>query len=74
MPAVPAGSDEVVTLGGVGAALMMICNGCVADRFAASVTLTVKLDVPTVVGVPVMAPLLASVRPAGRDPALTDHE
>src|SRR4051794_32311498 len=52
---------------------MTICSGCVADKFAESVTLTVKLEVPAVVGVPVIVPFVASVSPAGSDPALTDH-
>lgn len=73
MPAVADGSDVVVTVGGVAAALMTICSGCVPDRFAESVTFAVKLYVPAVVGVPVRAPLVASVSPAGSAPALTDH-
>ena len=36
-----------------------------------SVTLTVKLDRPAVVGVPVIAPPALSERPAGRDPLVT---
>jgi hypothetical protein len=47
---------------------------CVAERAPPaleSVTLTVKLDVPTVVGVPVIAPAPVKVRPAGRLPVLT---
>lgn len=74
VPAVPAGSEVVVTLGGAGAGLMTIWRGCVPDRFAESVALTVKLNVPDAVGVPVIAPLLARVKPAGSAPALTDHE
>jgi hypothetical protein len=39
-----------------------------------SLTVTVKLDVPLVVGVPEITPLLAeSVNPAGRLPLLMDH-
>ena len=73
VPAVPPGSDVVVMVGGVGAGLITICSGCVLDKFAESVTLTVKLDVPAVVGVPVIVPVLDNVRPAGRDPALMVH-
>ena len=41
----------------------------VALFFAESVTCTVKLDVPAVVGLPAIAPVLAvSERPAGSDP------
>jgi hypothetical protein len=39
-----------------------------------SVTVTVKLDVPTVVGVPVIVPVeLLSMSPAGRVPDDTPH-
>ena len=38
---------------------------------AASVNFTVKLEVPGVVGVPVMTPEEDSVRPAGSDPDAT---
>ena len=51
------------------------------DRFAVfvsavglleSVTVTVKLEVPTAVGLPVMAPVVSfSVSPAGRVPVVT---
>ena len=40
---------------------------------AASVALTVKSNVPAVVGVPVIAPLLDNVKPPGSAPALIDH-
>jgi hypothetical protein len=73
VPAVPDGSEVVVIDGGVGAGLIRICSGCVADRFAASVTFAVKLYVPAVVGVPEMVPLEASVRPGGNVPVPTDH-
>lgn len=39
----------------------------------ASVTVTVKLDVPFVVGVPVIIPPGESAKPAGRLPAVTDQ-
>ena len=40
----------------------------------ASVTMTVKFDVPTVVGVPLMTPVDALMAiPAGNVPALIDH-
>jgi hypothetical protein len=70
---VPDGSVEVVIVGGVGAASMMICSGFVSERLFASVTFAVKLDVPAVVGVPVITPALDSVNPAGKVPTLTDH-
>jgi len=38
-----------------------------------SVTCTVKLDVAAVVGVPEIVPKDANERPAGSDPAVSDH-
>ena len=68
---VPSGSEVVVI---DGAAMM------VSDRFLVpvpptlSVTRTVKLDVPAVVGVPVIAPVDGlSVSPAGRVPDCIDQ-
>src|SRR2546421_11076093 len=52
--------------GGGGGTLVLNC--CVAVFPVESVTLTVKVDDPTVVGDPVICPLGASVRPAGRVP------
>jgi hypothetical protein len=71
--AVPAGRDPVVMLGGVAAGLIVICRAFEADRFTESVTFAVKSYAPTVVGVPVIAPLAASVRPGGNDPLPMDH-
>ena len=73
--AAPTVPDEsaVAVIVGTDAAAMTICSGCVPERFAASVTFTVKLEVPAVVGVPEIVPLLASVKPVGSDPALIDH-
>jgi len=45
-----------------------LCDGEVE-----SATLTVNDDVPAVVGVPLICPELLSVKPAGREPELTDH-
>jgi hypothetical protein len=73
VPAVPAGNEVVVMLGGVAAATIAIWNARVADRFAESVTLAVKVNVPAVVGVPEIAPLPARVRPGGSDPSASDH-
>ena len=53
---------------------MVIEVAKVAVSFLASVTLTVKLEVPAVVGVPDTTPVDAfSVRPAGSVPALIDQ-
>ena len=38
-----------------------------------SLTCTVNVDVPIVVGTPVMSPAAESVRPAGRVPEVTDQ-
>jgi hypothetical protein len=48
-------------------------NAFVAEAPTLSVTLTVKLDVAAVVGVPLMTPAALSVNPAGNVPALTDQ-
>ena len=46
----------------------------VDDCDALSVALTVKLDVPAAVGVPLIVPVLAFIdKPAGSEPADTDH-
>jgi hypothetical protein len=45
----------------------------VIETDAPSITLTVKLLDPAVVGVPEMAPLDASVRPPGSDPVAMLH-
>jgi hypothetical protein len=41
---------------------------------AESVTWTVKLEVPDVVGVPESTPEVLKLRPAGREPTVTDQE
>ena len=48
---------------------MVIERSAVADCNAVSVTLTVILDVPAAVGVPLITPLLGFIdKPAGREP------
>lgn len=64
----PFGSDEVVIVNGVGAALIVIERGRVADCDNASVTFTVKLDVPLLVGVPEIVPDWFKARFAGSEP------
>ena len=72
MPAVPPGSDVVVTVGGCAAAATAILNTFVPVLFAASVTRTVNDTVPAVVGVPEITPVdAAKLNPAGSAPALT---
>ena len=53
-----------------GAGLIVILKLRLAVRDASSVTVAVKLKVPAVVSVPVIAPLGASDSPAGAEP---DH-
>ena len=52
----------------------MIERSAVDDCDAVSVPLTVKLDVPAAVGVPLIVPVLAFIdKPAGNEPADTVH-
>ena len=62
-----AGSGEAVVM--EGAALIVRENKVLLVALAESVTLTVKLDVPAVVGVPLRTPVeLLSVSPVGSVP------
>jgi len=69
-PIVPAGNEVVVML--KAGAPIVNDNGAVADTDALSVTLTVKLDGPTAVGVPDIVPPLR-FNPAGSVPVANDH-
>ena len=69
-PTVPGGREEVVRFNA--GALIVIDNAAVAEPDALSVTLTVKLDEPAVVGVPEIVPP-ERVNPAGSVPLATDH-
>src|ERR1700677_1972429 len=51
----------------------MSVSACVAVAAVASVTCTVKLNVPDAVGVPASTPPVVRVSPAGTCPATTDH-
>jgi hypothetical protein len=72
----PLGSETVVIVSVGAVELMLMENGLVA--FCAgeeeSVTCTVKLDWPVLVGVPLMVPPLLKLRPAGNAPDVTVHE
>ena len=69
---VPAGPNSGLTP--VMTAAMTMLSGWVAVRWSASVTSTVKLLIPSSVGVPVIAPVLGlSDNPAGKLPELIDH-
>ena len=67
----PADNEVVVMLNA--GALMTIDRTALADPVPLSVTLTVKVDDPAVVGVPEIAPP-AMLSPVGSDPLATDHE
>ena len=70
VPAVPAGNEDVVMFNA--GALIVSNSGALADDDALSVTLTVMLEEPGVVGVPEIV-LPASPSPAGSDPLEIDH-
>jgi hypothetical protein len=71
MPWAALGKAEVVMTTGV--AVMAMLRALVAAPLAESLTCTVKLEVPPVVGVPLMIPALLRVSPAGSVPAVIDH-
>ena len=56
-----------------GRAILNESTSIVAVAPAASLTCTVKLDVPAVVGVPESTPAAVSVNPAGNVPLASDH-
>jgi hypothetical protein len=68
---VPPGKFAVVTLSDAGAIAML--NGLVAVVPELSFTCAVNVEVPAVVGVPVILPLAASASPAGSAPTVTVH-
>jgi hypothetical protein len=56
-----------------GGAMMVRLKVCVAVAPALSVTRALKISVPAELGVPVIAPELASVSPDGSAPEIRDH-
>jgi hypothetical protein len=71
VPTVPEGSTDVVT---VSAGELIVSEiGAVAEADVLSVTFTLTLAVPAVLGVPEIVPPAARVNPAGSDPLETDH-
>jgi len=73
--AVGGGSVVGVDSGAQFGAMMMVC-ACVADKVGVleSATMTLKSNVPGVVGVPVMVPSAAAkLRPGGKVPDATDQ-
>lgn len=76
MPTIPEGrvavivrAEDVPAATTIERATCLVCAG-----FPASVTVTVKLEVPVAVGVPEIAPVAAAREmPAGRLPVVTDQ-
>ena len=66
LPILAFGKGEVVVI--VSRALTTIERGCVSDCEMASVTFTVKFEVPVLVGVPEMVPPEFRARFVGSDP------
>ena len=75
MPTVPLVSDVVVTCSVVTPEAMVIAREDVAvcGVVSESLTVTLKEDVPLAVGVPLIAPLVDSVNPAGKAPEAKLH-
>jgi hypothetical protein len=76
VPTVPLGSEAVVTVS-VNPVALTLMDNCLEACWAGeeeSVTCTVKLDWPLLVGVPLIVPLLPRLRPGGSDPDVTVHE
>jgi hypothetical protein len=76
VPTVPLDNELVVIASGDPLATIVIEKAldafCTGEEV--SVTCTVKLDWPPLVGVPLIVPLWLKVRPAGRDPEANVHE
>ena len=70
VPITPLGRLVVVT---VSAEPTTMLSPPVAVSALASLTLTVKLEVPAVVGVPVIAPAALRLKPAGKLPVAIDQ-
>jgi hypothetical protein len=75
VPITPAGSDAVVTDKAGFTTMLRLAVAVLAVGVSESVTVTVKLEVPAVVGVPDITPVEAlRIRPAGKLPVVTAHE
>jgi hypothetical protein len=57
-----------------GLMVMLSCFVTLCCGVPESVACTLKIDVPAVVGVPVICPAVLNVNPAGRLPRVTDHD
>ena len=71
---VPEGSVEVVITSVCAATTIVIAADFVCTGLPLSLAVTVKLEVPAVVGVPEITPVAgARANPAGRVPVVIDH-
>jgi len=70
-PTVPVGRGDGVTI--ESGTLIVRVRDCVAVLEPLSVTLTVKVDGPAFVGVPLMTPAVDNPRPGGNDPVAIIH-
>jgi hypothetical protein len=73
VPTVPLGRLVVMIDKDTGMTMTLRFSVAVCGVLSESFTSTVKLAVPALLGVPEIAPVAASVRPAGRLPALRLH-
>ena len=71
----PPGSEDVVICTGVGAAVIVMSKfpDALCTGELESFTLTANEELPAAVGMPLICPEPLSVRPAGREPVLTDQ-
>jgi len=69
----PPESLERSIVGGGAAALIATSKIRVDEALSLPATLTVKMEVPVTVGVPLRTPTVDKLRPAGRVPADTDQ-
>ena len=67
------GVTEPVIASLLATVMVSACDACWAGE-EESVTCTVKLDSPAVVGVPLIVPLLFKLRPVGKEPEANVHE
>lgn len=73
VPTVPPGSVPVVIVSAAGAIVMLTVPIADCAGLPESVTFTVTVEVPAVVGVPVTAQFVPRVRPAGSVPAVIEQ-
>jgi hypothetical protein len=66
-------AETVANCGGGHESVMVRVNVLLTSTELASVTWTVKVQVPVSIGVPLIPPVLDSTSPAGKAPATSDH-